>query len=83
MIRAPRFAVLALFVLLAVVHTWPLAQQPAVHSRVDNGDYGLNVWALDWVAHTLPTDPLHLFDANIFHPARLTLAYSEPLILAI
>ena len=71
------------FALLAVVHTWPLAQQPAVHSRVDNGDYGLNVWALDWVAHTLPTDPLHLFDANIFHPARLTLAglLEEPLIL--
>ena len=81
MIRAPRLAVLALFVLLAVVHTWPLAQHPAVHSRVDNGDYGLNVWALDWVARTLPTDPQHLFDANIFHPARLTLAYSEPLIL--
>ena len=81
MIRAPRLAVLALFVLLAVVHTWPLAQRPAVHSRVDNGDYGLNVWAVDWVARTLPTDPAHLFDANIFHPARLTLAYSEPLIL--
>ena len=81
MIRAPRIAVFALFVLLAVVHTWPLAQNPGVHSRVDSGDYGLNVWAVDWVAHTLPTDPLHLFDANIFHPARLTLAYSEPLIL--
>ena len=67
--------------LLAIAHTWPLAQRPAVHSRVDNGDYSLNVWAVDWVARTLPTDPAHLFDANIFHPARLTLAYSEPLIL--
>ena len=56
-------------------------QRPAVHSRVDNGDYSLNVWAVDWVARTLPTDPAHLFDANIFYPARLTLAYSEPLIL--
>ena len=52
-----------------------------MHSRVDNGDYSLNVWAVDWVARTLPTNPAHLFDANIFHPARLTLAYSEPLIL--
>ena len=68
-------------VLLAIAHTWPLAQRPAVHSRVDNGDYNLNVWAVDWVARTLPTNPAHLFDANIFHPARLTLAYSEPLIL--
>ena len=70
-----------MFVLLAIVHTWPLAQRPGVHSRVDNGDYSLNVWAVDWVARTLPTNPVHLFDANIFHPARLTLAYSEPLIL--
>jgi len=77
----PRLAVLGLFVLLAVVHTWPLAQRPGVHSRVDNGDYSLNVWAVDWVARTLPTDPAHLFDANIFYPAKLTLAYSEPLIL--
>jgi hypothetical protein len=76
-----RLAVLGLFVLLAIVHTWPLAARPAVNSRVDNGDYNLNVWAVDWVARTLPTDPAHLFDANIFHPARLTLAYSEPLIL--
>jgi hypothetical protein len=76
-----RLAVLGLFVLLAMAHTWPLAARPGVHSRVDNGDYSLNVWAVDWVARTLPTDPAHLFDANIFHPARLTLAYSEPLIL--
>ena len=76
-----RLAVLGLFVLLAVAHTWPLAQRPDEHSRVDNGDYSLNVWAVDWVARTLPTNPAHLFDANIFHPAKLTLAYSEPLIL--
>jgi hypothetical protein len=77
----PRLAVLGIFVLLAVAHTWPLALQPTVHSRVDNGDYCLNVWAVDWVARTLPTDVARLFDANIFHPSRLTLAYSEPLIL--
>ena len=76
-----RLALLGVFVVLAVAHTWPLAQQPAVYSRTDNGDYNLNVWAVDWVARTLPTDPVHLFDGNIFHPARLTLAYSEPLIL--
>ena len=72
---------LGFFVLLAVAHTWPLARRPSVYSRVDNGDYNLNVWAVDWVARTLPADPAHLFDANIFHPARLTLAYSEPLVL--
>ena len=72
---------LGLFLLLAIVHTWPLAKRPAVYSRVDNGDYSLNVWAIDWVARTLPTNPTKLFDANIFYPERFTLAYSEPLIL--
>lgn len=79
--RSARLAALGFFVLLAIAQTWPLARHPAVYSRVDNGDYNLNVWAVDWVARTLPTHPAHLFDANIFYPARLTLAYSEPLIL--
>lgn len=77
----PSIAILGLFLLLAIVHTWPLAKRPAVYSRVDNGDYSLNVWAIDWVARTLPTNPTQLFHANIFHPERFTLAYSEPLIL--
>src|SRR5436305_6349970 len=68
---------LAIFALLAVLHTWPLATNPAHLSRVDNGDYLLNTWAVAWVAHQLPRDPLHVFDANVFYPERLTLAYSE------
>src|SRR5262245_38192297 len=34
-----------------------------------------------WVAHQLPRDPVHLFDANILYPERHTLAYSDPLIV--
>jgi hypothetical protein len=34
-----------------------------------------------WVAHQLPRDPLHLFEANIFYPAKDSLAFSEPLIV--
>lgn len=79
--RWPRLASLALFALLAIAHTWPLASRPAYYSRADNGDYLLNAWALDWVARSVPTTPAKLFDANIFHPAKHTLAYSEPLIL--
>ncbi len=41
----------------------------------------LNEWILAWVQHQLPRDPLHLFQGNIFYPARDTLAYSEPLIV--
>ena len=72
-------AVLGLFAALAVLHTWPLAQAPGSLSRHDNGDALLNEWAVAWVAHQLPRDPLHLFDANIFFPERNTLAFSEHL----
>lgn len=67
--------------LLAIVHTWPLATAPATLSRNDNGDAQLNEWIMAWVAHQLPRDPGHLFQGNIFYPAKDTLAYSEPLIV--
>jgi hypothetical protein len=78
---SPRLAAaaLALFTLLAVFHTWPLASAPASLSRHDIADAMLNEWAVAWVAHQLPRDPLHLFDANIFYPERNTLAFSEHL----
>jgi hypothetical protein len=66
---------------LAIIHTWPLALAPGTYSRNDNGDAQLNEWILAWVEHTLPRDPLHLFHANIFYPAKDTLAFSEPLIV--
>jgi hypothetical protein len=72
---------LALFIALAIVHTWPLASDPARLSRNDNGDTMLNEWALAWFAHQAPRDPLHLYDANIFYPERDTLAYSEAMIV--
>ena len=78
---APRLAALAAFVLLTVVHLWPLASNPAHLSRNDSGDTLLNTWAIAWVAHQLPRDPVHLFNANIFHPERLTLGYSEAMIV--
>ena len=77
----PLFISLVVFTALAVIHTWPLASDLSRFSRVDNGDYQLNAWAVDWVVWKLPRQPAHLFDANIFHPERQTLAYSEPLIL--
>jgi hypothetical protein len=67
--------------LLAVVHTWPLALHPGRYSRNDNADTQLNEWILAWVAHQLPRDPAHLFEANIFYPAHDALAFSEPLIV--
>jgi len=67
--------------LLAAAHTWPLALQPGRYSLNANADAQLNEWILAWVAHQLPRDPAHLFEANIFYPAHDTLAFSEPLIV--
>jgi len=88
-LRRPRLACLALFVVLAVVQTWPLATDPVHLSRNDNADTVLNEWILSWVAHRAPRAPFEwirggtagLFDANIFYPERNTLAYSEAMIV--
>jgi hypothetical protein len=77
--RHARFAAICL--LLAIVHTWPMAANPGRHSRNDNGDAQLNEWILAWIAHQLPRDPAHLFEANIFYPAHDVLAFSEPLMV--
>ena len=75
------FISLALFVVLAIAHTWPLATAPSTLSRNDNADAVLNEWIVAWVAHQAPRSPRHLFDANIFYPEANTLAYSEPLVV--
>ncbi len=76
-LAARPFTAFVAFALLAVVHTWPLATNPAHLSRNDNADTLLNTWTLAWVNHQILHDPRHLFDANIFYPERYTLAYSE------
>jgi hypothetical protein len=72
---------LALFVVLACLHLWPLASAPGTLSRNDNGDTILHEWIMAWVAHQIVAHPLHLFDANIFFPERGTLSYSDHLFL--
>lgn len=63
--------------LLTAALTYPTAFRMGQVGRVDNGDGKLSIWNVAWVARTLVVDPLHVFDANIFHPHRGTLAYSE------
>jgi hypothetical protein len=74
-----RWAVLALFVLLTIVHTWPLASAPGRLGRNGQADTQLNAWTMAWVAHQVVRDPAHLFEANIFYPEKHTLAFSEHL----
>ncbi|MBM3135062.1 MAG: hypothetical protein FJZ89_07245 [Chloroflexi bacterium] len=77
--RQEPLAVLLLFILLAIVFTWPLALH--LGSAVeDTQDALLNVWIMAWDGHALFSDPGHLFDANIFYPYTRTLAYSELLL---
>lgn len=71
--------VLLLYIGLTAAVTWPQVLQVSSHVA-DVGDPLLNTWALAWVAHQVTFAPAHLFDANIFHPERRTLAYSETLI---
>jgi len=68
--------VLAIFVLLTVVMTWPWAAHVR-DTSFDPGDSYLNSWILAWDYHQTFRDPLHLFDANIFFPYQYTLALSE------
>ncbi len=64
---------------LAVILTWPAAAH--LGSVVVNlGDPLLTVWILAWDVHALTTAPLRLLDANIFHPHRWTLVYTDHLL---
>ena len=74
-------AIAGLCLLLAIVHTWPLASAPGTLTRNDNADAELNEWILAWVAHQLPRAPSRLFEGNIFYPEHDSLAFSEPLIV--
>ncbi len=78
-VHATTVAALLLFVVLSLVFTYPLASHLA-DAVEDRQDALLNVWITAWDGHQLLTDPLHLFDANIFYPYRRTLAYSELLL---
>jgi len=72
---------LLVFALLAIAHTWPLAAAPTHWSRADPGDGALNIWAVGWVGRMLVQHPGALFNANIFYPEQLTLAYSEAMLV--
>jgi hypothetical protein len=71
----------AVFGVLAVVHTWPLASAPATLGRFDNKDTALNAWAILWVARALVTAPTQVLEGNIFHPEAHTIAFSEPVVI--
>jgi hypothetical protein len=70
----------AAYVVLAVAMTYPLFFRMGDHVLITPIDNLLNTWILAWDYHALVSRPLRLFDANIFYPARNTLALSEHLL---
>jgi len=72
-------AALAIFFALTVILTNPLALHLA-NAVEDKQDALLNTWIIAWVGHALITDPLNLFNANIFYPYPNTLAFSETML---
>ena len=72
------WATLAVVVATAVI----LRQQVLAFMSVpDLGDPLFSMWRLSWIAHQLPRDSPHLFDANIYYPATGTLAYSDAMLV--
>jgi hypothetical protein len=77
----------AAYAVIAVAMTWPLAARLSRDVAWDLGDPVLNLWILAWDCEQFRgilaghySHLLHFFDGNIFHPAPLTLAYSEHLV---
>jgi hypothetical protein len=85
---APRAAhAFVLYLVLSIAATWPLARGLARDVAWDLGDSILNIWILAWdveqIRRLLTGDLSRLwsfFDATIFHPAPLALAYSDHLL---
>lgn len=72
-------ALFALFTALAVALTWPLAANLGT-ALSDLGDPLLNTWIIDWDLYAFAHQPLHLFDAPMYAPAKYPLAYSENMV---
>ncbi|HWF86869.1 MAG TPA: hypothetical protein VG222_18560 [Vicinamibacterales bacterium] len=74
------WTVAAGFLLLTLVLTYPQVRHMTSHVGQEY-DAEFSIWRLAWIAHQLPRDPRHLFDTNIFYPARDTLAFSDAILL--
>ena len=81
------WSVSVVYLVTALAATWPLVRGLGRDVPWDLGDSILNMWILSWdgeqIRHILAGDFSRIatfFDANIFHPAPLALAYSEHLI---
>jgi hypothetical protein len=68
----------AFFLIFTIILTWPVAVR--LDTAVsDLGDPLLTTWILDWDLYSITSAPAHIYDADIFYPAKYPLAYTENL----
>jgi hypothetical protein len=64
-------------ILLACLFTYPYAFELSSGGRIDTNDGRWSIWVVTWVAHALTSNPLDVYQANIFHPHQNALTFSE------
>ena len=67
-----------LCLLATIIMTYPLIWN--LGQEIERGDGILNAWIIMWNVHAIQTDPLNIFNANIFYPTKSTLLLSENLL---
>jgi hypothetical protein len=70
---------LGVYLVLALVKTYPLGLHLGTHLAEPGDPYHIT-WILAWDTHALATNPLGLFNANMFYPVERSLAFSEHLL---
>ncbi|HEY7172787.1 MAG TPA: PA14 domain-containing protein [Vicinamibacterales bacterium] len=78
--RRDTWLALLLFTGLALLFAYPISLHPAALRFPTGPDGDLGWYLLGWDAHAFLHRPWAIFDANIYYPERLTLAYGENVI---
>lgn len=73
------FLTTVLFFLFSIYITFPLIFNLS-NLSTGQGDELVMAWIHNWVIHALLTNPLTLFEANLYYPNHNTLAFAESLI---
>lgn len=73
----PNLRALALYGLLAIALTWPMALRLRI---MDPGDSAFFAWVMAWELHALRTAPAGLPHANAYYPERYVLGLDEPVL---
>jgi hypothetical protein len=78
--RAELLWVVLAGVFLAALTSWPLVLHMPSRIAPDLGDPIRTAWQISWVGHAMLHNPTGLFNANVFYPHPLSLAFSDSLL---